>query len=206
MSSALSFTFRPSLIPDQYQAAFLTRFFQLVLDYETLTAPAPPSPPADAVPQPSSFVPVQGDGADGETAPATASVKPPRKNPWAGLTPEQRADRLAAMKRGRAARAASAEQQRRVSEDSLNVPPTETGPALSLGPSPGGGQVAEPEPAPVLATSEDAASDSSSAKRARKNPWAGLTPEQHAAKVLALKLARDAKRAERAAAAATTGV
>ncbi len=201
MSSALSFTFRPSLIPDQYQAVFLTRFFQLVMDYESLTAPAPSSPPADAVPQPSSFVPVTGDGADGETAPATASVKPPRKNPWAGLTPEQRADRLAAMKRGRAARAA----ERRVSEDSLNVPPTETGPALSLGPSPGGGQVAEPEPAPVLATTEDAASDTSS-KKPRKNPWAGLTPEQHAAKVLALKLARDAKKAERAAVAATSGV
>ena len=106
------------------------------------------------------------------------------------------------MKRGRAARAA----ERRVSEDSLNVPPTETGPALSLGPSPGGGQVPEPESAPVLATADDAVSDSSS-KKPRKNPWAGLTPEQHAAKVLALKLARDAKKAERAAvAAATSGV
>ena len=193
MSSALSFTFRPSLIPDQYQAVFLTRFFQLVMDYESLTAPAPSSPPADAVPQPSSFVPVTGDGADGETAPATASVKPPRKNPWAGLTPEQRADRLAAMKRGRAARAA----ERRVSEDSLNVPPTETGTAPAPAPAP---------EQPVLATTEDAASDSSSAKRPRKNPWAGLTPEQHAAKVLALKLARDAKKAERAAVAAATGV
>ena len=193
MSSALSFTFRPSLIPDQYQAVFLTRFFQLVMDYESLTAPAPSSPPADAVPQPSSFVPVTGDGADGETAPATGSVKPPRKNPWAGLTPEQRADRLAAMKRGRAARAA----ERRVSEDSLNVPPTETGTAPAPAPAP---------EQPVLATTEDAASDSSSAKRPRKNPWAGLTPEQHAAKVLALKLARDAKKAERAAVAAATGV
>jgi hypothetical protein len=191
MSSALSFTFRPSLIPDQYQAVFLTRFFQLVLDYESLTAPAPSSPPADAVPQPSSFVPVQGDEADGETAPAT--VKPPRKNPWAGLTPEQRAERIAAMKRGRVARAA----ERRVSEDSLAVPPTESAPAPAPAPAP---------EQPVLATLapvEDAASDTSSAKRARKNPWAGLTPEQHAAKVLALKLARDAKRAERAAVAAT---
>ena len=197
MSSALSFTFRPSLIPDQYQAVFLTRFFQLVMDYEVLTAPAPLSPPADAVPQPSSFVPVTGDGVDGETAPATASVKPPRKNPWAGLTPEQRAERIAAMKRGRAALA----ERRRLSEDSLAAL-TEAAPAPE-----------QPVPAPeqpVLATlppAEDAVSDSSSAKRARKNPWAGLTPEQHAAKVLVMKLARDAKKAERAAAAAasTTG-
>ncbi len=193
MSSALSFTFRPSLIPDQYQAVFLTRFFQLVMDYEILTAPSPSSPPADAVPPPSSFVPVTGDGADGETAPATASVKPPRKNPWAGLTSEQRANRLAAMKRGRAARAA----ERRVSEDSLNAVSTEAAPAPAPAPAP---------EQPVPATNEDASSDTSS-KKARKNPWAGLTPEQHAAKVLALKLARDAKRAERAAATASaTGV
>jgi hypothetical protein len=179
MSSALSFTFVPSLIPSQYRAEFITRFLHLVVEYEVLTDTVPSSPEADAVPQPSSFAPVQGDGADGETAPAT--VKPPRKNPWAGLTADQRAERLAAMKRGRAARAA----ERRVSEDSLAVPPTEAAPA----------------PEPVLATTEDAASDTSSAKRARKNPWAGLTPEQHAAKVLAMKIARDAKRAERAAAA-----
>jgi hypothetical protein len=186
MSSVLSFTFRPSLIPAQYQAEFLTRVCQLALDYETLTSLPPSSPAAESVPQPSSFAPVQGDGADGETAPATASVKPPRKNPWADLTADQRAERLAAMKRGRAARAA----ERRVSEDSLNVAPTEAAPAPAPAPE-----------QPVLATTEDAASDSSSAKRARKNPWAGLTPEQHAAKVLAMKLARDAKRAERAAAA-----
>jgi hypothetical protein len=181
MSSALSFTFVPSLIPSQYRSEFITRFLHLVVEYEVLTDTLPSSPSADAVPQPTSFAPVQGDGADGETAAATASVKRPRKNPWADLTPEQRAERLAAMKRGRAARA-----ERRVSEDSLVVPPTEAAPA--------------PAPAPV----EDAVSETSSAKRARKNPWAELTPEQHAAKVLAMKIARDAKRAERAAAAATS--
>jgi hypothetical protein len=202
MSSALSFTFRPSLIPAQYQAEFLTRVCQLALDYETLTSLPPPSPPADAVPQPSSFAPVQGDGADGETAPAT--VKPsrgPRKNPWADLTADQRAERLAAMKRGRAARAA----ERRISEDSLVVPPTEAAPELPVRTPNNGGVnlgVFDAVPAPVPAVAEDAASDSSSAKRARKNPWAGLTPEQHAAKVLAMKIARDAKRAERAAVAA----
>jgi hypothetical protein len=190
MSSALSFTFVPSLIPSQYRAEFITRFLHLVVEYEVLTDTVPSSPEADAVPQPSSFAPVQGDGADGETAPATASVKPPRKNPWAGLTADQRAERLAAMKRGRAARA-----ERRISEDSLAVPPTEAAPAPAPAPE-----------QPVLATTDDAVSDTSSAKRARKNPWAGLTPEQHAAKVLAMKIARDAKRAERAATAAVTTV
>ena len=193
MSSALSFTFRPSLIPAQYQAEFLSRVFQLALDYETLTAPVPASPSADSLPAPTSFVPVQGDGADGETAPATASVKKPRKNPWAGLSADERAERLAAMKRGRAAKAAA----RRVSEDSLAVPPTEAAPA--------------PAPAPVLATlpgpvdgSADAESDTSSAKRARKNPWADLTPEQRAAKIAAMRAGREAKKAA-ASAAATTG-
>ena len=152
MSSALSFTFRPSLIPAQYQAEFLARVFQLALDYETLTAPVPESPSADSLPAPSSFVAVDGD--DG-AAPAT--VKKVRKNPWAGLSADERAERLAAMKRGRAAKAAA----RRQSADSLDapVPPTEAAPA----------------PAPVLATlpvavdgSGDGASETSSAKKARK--------------------------------------
>ena len=119
MSSALSFTFRPSLIPEAYQAEFLTRFCQMVLDYETLTTVSPVAPPADAVPPPSSFVPVEGDGADGEVPPSVdaAATKKSRKNPWVTLTDEQRADRLAAMRRGRAAKAA----ERRLSEDSLEA-------------------------------------------------------------------------------------
>lgn len=177
MSSALSFTFRPSLIPAYAQAEFLTRVFQLALDYETLTAPVPEAPPADSLPAPS-FVPVEGDGADGESAPA----KKPRKNPWAGLSEDQRAERLAAMKRGRAEKAAA----RRVSEDSLNVLPTEAAPA--------------PVPAPAPAPADDAASETSS-KKARKNPWAELTPEQRAAKIAAMRAGREAKKA----AAATTG-
>lgn len=172
MSSALSFTFRPSLIPAQYQAEFLARVFQLALDYETLTAPVPESPSADSLPAPTSFVPVDGD--DG-AAPAT--VKKVRKNPWAGLSADERAERLAAMKRGRAAKAAA----RRQSADSLDAPPTESAPA----------------PAPVLATlpvavdgSGDGASETSSAKKARKNPWADLTPEQREAKIAAMRMGR----------------
>jgi hypothetical protein len=116
MSSALSFTFRPSLIPAEYQAEYLSRFLQMVLDYETLTAP--PSPSADSVPPPSLFAPMEGDGAEGEVpAAAAAAATKVRKNPWAGLTEEQRAEKIAAMKRGRAAKA-----ERRVSADSLEVP------------------------------------------------------------------------------------
>lgn len=189
MSSALSFTFRPSLIPAYAQAEFLTRVFQLALDYETLTAPVPEAPPADTLPMPS-FVPVQGDGADGESAPA----KKPRKNPWAGLSEEQRADRLAAMKRGRAEKAAA----RRQSADSLEapVPPTEAAPARlgtdvsNLGPAP------PAEAVPATLPVEDAASETSS-KKARKSPWADLTPEQRAAKIAAMQAGKVAKKAAR---------
>lgn len=185
MSSALSFTFRPSLIPAQYQVEFISRFAQLVLDYETLTALPPASPDADSVPPPSSFAPVQGDGADGETVPPT--VKKARKNPWADLSEDQRAERLAAMKRGRAAKAA----ERRVSADSLDAPaPTEATPA--------------PESAPAPAPADDAVSDTSSAKKARKNPWADLTPEQRAAKIAAMRAGREAKKAA-ASSAVDTG-
>jgi hypothetical protein len=45
--------------------------------------------------------------ADGESAPASA--KKERKNPWAGLTEEQKAERIAKMKAGKAAKKAAAE-------------------------------------------------------------------------------------------------
>ena len=164
--SALSFSFRPEAIPAYAQAEFLTRFFQLVLDYQTLTEPAPPSPPAESLPQPSAFQPVDGD------EPVVAPVKKERKNPWAGLTEEQRKERLDAMKRGRAAKAA--EKQRRQSEDSLEAP------------------------APVPAAAEDAVSETSSAKQ-RKNPWADMTPEQKAERIAKMQAARKAKKAAAAA-------
>lgn len=249
MSSALSFTFRPSLIPEAYQAEFLTRFCQMVLDYETLTTVSQSSPPAESLPEPSSFTPVEGDGADGEVPASLLAAKKPRKNPWADLTEEQRADRLAAMRRGRAAKAA----ERRLSEDSLNVAPAvaaktldemtanelyeRLGALMSLpadaplfrrhdkfpnkqalvteirrleaatvaptvaatlpvpAPVPVAVAVAVADAAPV----EDAASETSS-KKARKNPWATLTPEQKEAKIAAMKAGRDAKKAAAAAA------
>jgi hypothetical protein len=174
MSSALSFTFRPSLIPAEYQAEYLSRFLQMVLDYETLTAP--PSPSADSVPPPSLFAPMEGDGAEGEVPAAAAAATKVRKNPWAGLTEEQRAEKIAAMKRGRAAKA-----ERRVSADSLEVP------------------------APVVARVEavavavaDTTSETSS-KKSRKNPWANLSPEERAAKVAtqvaAMRAGKQAKKA-----------
>jgi hypothetical protein len=181
MSSALSFTFRPSLIPAEYQAEYLRRFLQMVLDYETLTG-APQSPPAESVPPPSSFAPMEGDGADGEVPPTVPAVKT-RKNPWAGLTEEQRAEKIAAMKRGRAAKA-----ERRLSADSLDLP------------APVAEAVAAPVAEAVAAPVADDSSDTSS-KKVRKNPWAGLTEEQKAEKVAAMKAGREAKKAALLAAA-----
>jgi hypothetical protein len=160
--SALSFSFRPEAIPAYAQTEFLTRFFQLVLDYQTLTEPVPQAPAAETMPQPTVFVAVEGDESE--------KPKKERKNPWAGLTEEQREERLAAMKRGRELKK---QEKRRLSEDSLAVP--------------------APVPAPVAAA-EDAASDTSSAKK-RKNPWADLTPEQKAERVAKMQAARKAKAA-----------
>jgi hypothetical protein len=246
MSSALSFTFRPSLIPAYAQAEFLTRFCQLVLDYETLTSPVPEAPSAEQIPAPSAFVPVDGD---------TPVSKKPRKNAWADLTEEQRTERVAKMRAGRAAAAA----QRRVSEDSLAAPqpvrtPDEVGridgpapePAITdrydamnnqqlrdeladrdgIPPTPEGakpsgrrrntgnlhsGKLLREElrrrdalalaPAPA----EDTASETSSAKKQRKNSWANLTEEQRQARLAKMRAAREAKIAARAAANAVTG-
>ena len=161
--SALSFSFRPEAIPAYAQAEFLTRFFQLVLDYQTLTEPAPQAPAAETMPQPSVFVAVEGD----ESVPVAEKPKKERKNPWAGLTDEQREERLAAMKRGRELKK---QEKRRLSEDSLAAP--------------------APAPAPAA---EDAASETSSKKR--KNPWADLTPEQKAERVAKMQAGRKAKAA-----------
>jgi hypothetical protein len=109
--SAISFSFRPDAIPAYAQAEFLTRFCQLVLDYQTLTEPQQEAPPAESLPTPD-FAPVEGD----ESVPV--APKKERKNPWAGLTEEQKAERLAAMKRGREMKK---QEKRRLSEDSLAV-------------------------------------------------------------------------------------
>jgi hypothetical protein len=166
--SAISFSFRPEAIPAYAQAEFLTRFCQLVLDYQTLIEPQQEAPPAESLPMPN-FAPVEGD----ESAPV--APKKERKNPWAGLTDEQRTERLAAMKRGREIKK---QEKRRLSEDSLAVaePPAPVAPA--------------PAVAPVA---EDAASETSS-KKARKNPWEGLSEEQKAERVAKMKAGKAAKK------------
>lgn len=131
MSSTISFSFNPSSIPAEHQPAFMARFFQLVTEYQIMSsgfvapqyhAPHPDAPAADTLPMPTSFVAVDGDDT---SVPASvngdsAVAKKPRKNPWADLTAEQKAERLAAMKRGREAKNA----ERKMSGDSLDATAT----------------------------------------------------------------------------------
>ena len=197
MSSTISFSFNPSSIPAEHQPAFMARFFQLVTEYQIVTsgfvtsdyvtsgfvtsgcvapdfvAPYPDAPSADTLPMPTSFVAVDGDDTS-----VMGAAKKVRKNPWVDLSDEQKAERLAAMKRGRENKAAA----RKMSGDSLDVP-------------------APSEPIEVVVVTEavaDNASDSSSTKKVRKNPWASLSPEEHAAKVAAMRAAREAKKAANA--------
>ena len=210
--SSICFSFRPDAIPAYAQAEFLTRFCQLVLDYQTLTEPV----------QPSAFVPVDGDETTGPQA-----QKKERKNPWAGLSEEQRAERLAAMKRGRELKK---QEKRRPSEDSLEIPlapavvaeaaavPVETPlEEMTLQPlrdmmcalqgKPTGVKTTPKFPtkeaiiaeirrlrsAPAPTEAEDGAASESSSKQ-RKNPWADLTPEQKAERVAKMNVARKAKK------------
>lgn len=178
--SVLSFTFRPELIPAYAQPEFLTRVVQLVMDYQALIAPvsmldakAQQAPPAESLPHPSAFVPV-----DGDESPPVEAPKKVRKNHWANLTEMQRQERIAAMKRGRDLKKA----ERRLSADSL--------------------EHAAPAPAPspaAAAPSEDAVSETSSTKKQRKNPWADLTPEQKSMRIAKMQAARKAKKEAAAA-------
>jgi hypothetical protein len=104
--------------------------------------------------------------------------KKERKNPWAGLTEEQRTERLAAMKRGREIKK---QEKRRLSEDSLTV----AAPVPVL--------LTDPVPAPAAPVAEDAVSETSS-KKARKNPWEGLSEEQKAERVAKMKAGKAAKK------------
>jgi hypothetical protein len=258
--SAISFSFRPEAIPVYAQTEFLNRFFQLVLDYQYLTTPTPPSPSAQDLPMPSKFQNMEGD----EPAP----MKKVRKNPWADLTEEQRAERLAAMKLGRQRKAA----ERRQSADSLDAPAPTPSPVLAdelpvarslnngginlgsfdgptaapayedwtnqqlrdeladrdgiprtpEGQKPSGVRRNTPsfpykaalvaelrrrdalpktEHAPAPASVTDAASETSS-KKLRKNPWADLTPEQHAERIAKMRAGKAAKAAAALTAAA----
>jgi hypothetical protein len=128
--SLVTFSFNIGALPIAYQSAFLTRLFQLNLEYQVLTAPVPASPPAESLPQPD-FAPVEGD------EPVLPTMKKARKNPWADLTEEQRAERLAKLAAGRAAKKA-----RKMSADSLDAPapveaaPVEAAPVDTSSPAP----------------------------------------------------------------------
>lgn len=167
MSSSVSFSFNPALIPADLQPAFMARFFQLVTEYQIVssatTTPSPVAPSADTLPHPSEFVPVDGDD-------TSVPVAKPRKNGWAFLTDEQRAERLAAMKRGRENKAA----ERKMSTDSLVAPV----PVVQE---------------PVVDAVTDSGSETSS-KKARK-PRAPLTDEQRAARRAKLHATLAAKKA-----------
>ncbi len=100
---------------------------------------------------------------DGETAPTAEAPKKARKNPWEGLTAEQREAKVAAMKAGRAAKKAAAESSAESESEAV--------------------------PAPAPAPSVDGASDGgSSAKKARK-PWSAETKAAAKAKRDAKKTA-----------------
>lgn len=179
--SSVSFSFNIGALPVAYQSAFLTRLFQLNLEFQVLTAPVPPSPPAESLPMPD-FAAVEGD--------VPAPVKK-RKNPWDALSEEQKAERLAKLAAGRAAKKA-----RKMSEDSLSdsvesAAPQEAGPE-----PPASADVAPQEAAPEAPASVEAP------KKARKNPWASYTPEQKAARLAKMEAARLAKIAAKTAAAA----
>ena len=111
--SSISFTFNPSAIPIVEQAVFMTRFFQLVTDYNVMTSPiAAPSvsaPSVDSLPPPSAFLPFE------ETA---SEAAPPKKaSKWAHLSEEEkRAKRNANLAKGRE-NMARARQERKEGEE-----------------------------------------------------------------------------------------
>ena len=194
--STVSFSFNLSAIPSVYQADFMARLYQLSFEYQTLTNPAPISPPAESVPLPSAFVAVDGDGADGEVAPAV-------KNPYRGKTGQQLRDLLAdrmglpadhAQRRNTPKFPKKADlvaelcrldavgtvedttAERRMSDDSLTVPTEEPAPA----------------PAPAPAESVVDGGSETSSKKPRKSGWANYTPEQRQARIDKMKASRAA--------------
>lgn len=120
--SSISFTFNPSAIPIVEQAVFMTRFFQLVTDYNIMTSPvaAPlvsaPSvsvPSVESLPPPSAFLPFEETESDAasEAAPLKKASK------WAHLSKrEKRAKRIANLAIGRE-NMARARQERKEGEE-----------------------------------------------------------------------------------------
>ena len=217
--SYLQFTFRPTSIPAYAQAEFISRFAQLVLDYETLIEPAPPSPPADTLPPPTSFAPVQGDGAEGETAPVSAQPKKrvaKRKMSDDSLGPKVLEQMTAQELRGRLGTLmglpADAPQFRNHSKFPnktaliTEIRRLESEPAPAPAPAPVPPPVAEPEV--VVVENASVAPSEVSSKKPRKNPWAEYTPEQKAerlARNAELRRARLAAKAEQTASAIVDG-
>lgn len=211
--SFLQFTFRPTLIPAYAQAEFLSRFAQLVLDYETLIEPAPPSPPAEAIPPPTSFVPVAGDGAEGEVAPAEVKPKkrgPKRKMGDDSLTPKTLEQMTARELQGRLGGLMGIPADSPFPNKLRNKFPNKTTliaeiRRLQAEPAPAPAPVPQPVAEAVVENTSvapsEAPSDASATKRPRKNAWAEYTPEQKAARLALMAEKRLAKVAARQAAA-----
>jgi hypothetical protein len=189
--SLVTVSFNLSAIPVAYQSAFLERVCQLNLEYQTLTAPVPPSPPAEALPMPTEFKAVDGD----ESVPVAATKKE-RKNPWASLSEEQRKERLAKLAAGREAKKA-----RKMSEDSLVAPE----PPVVRTPNNGGINKGRFDGSAPEAVAEADAGSETSSKKERKNAWANYTPEQKLERLAKMAAARKAKKEAKAAAATDEG-
>jgi hypothetical protein len=202
--SLVTFSFNPINIPAKYRTVFMVRFTEMVLEYETLVEPTPPSPPADTLPLPTSFAPVPGD----EVVPPTSGPKSLER-----MTSQELRDRRADLmgfgadhpQRRRTAKFPKKDDlvveirrleslDRRLSADSLDAP----------------------APAPVVAEAvvvtsepsltEPAVADSGSetnTKKPRKNVWDTYTPEQKAERLAKMQAAREAKRLAAATATAT---
>jgi hypothetical protein len=202
--SFLQFTFRPTLIPAYAQAEFISRFAQLVLDYEMLIEPAPPSPPADSLPPPSSFVPVAGDGAEGEAGPEQTKKRGPKRKMSAdSLTPKTLEQMTAQELRVRLGALmgipADSPQFRNHSKFPNKAALIAEIRRLEAEPAPAPVPVPVAEPEVVVVENASVAPSESSSAKPRKNPWADYTPEQKAE-----RLARTAeKRLARLAAKAT---
>jgi hypothetical protein len=192
--SLITFSFNPAALPAETQPLFMARFFQLVTEYQILSA-VPVSPPAESLPQPSSFVAFEGD----EAPPVPSGPKtyeemsgqelrdrradllgfvadhPQRRRSPAKLT--KKADLIAEIRRLEAEAAPAADA----------LPPAVRTPnngGVNLGRFDG------------PAAEADANSETSS-KKPRKNGWANYTPEQKAERIAHMKAAREAKKAER---------
>ena len=176
--STIMFSFNPALIPSIYKEEFMASFLRLVTDYEVMTQPVPPSPPADELPLPEAEGTPLEEMTNQELRDRLAdltgkphgrktTVKFPTK---AALVEEIR--RLQGSDQRTVKLLVTVSGERKMSQDSLDA----TG---------------------------DAASVASSGKP-RKNPCASYTPEEKAARQAKMAAGREAKKAAAATATAAT--